>query len=216
MRIIAGEFKGRRIDAPRSMSVRPTSDRVKVTIFDVLSNRIDLEGARVLDLFAGGGTLGLEAISRGARHATFVDASEVSLRIIARNLKQLGIESRAKLIRGDAVMVPKRLGEEFELVFIDPPYGLEDIASLPLGIASAGILASDGWAVMKFPSQVRLLLPEKAPHAARRAGEHVEEPFAAGAHLMKDASRQAARFECAVIKRFGETSVAFFHHQAAE
>ena len=121
MRVIAGVHGGRRLRAPAGLDTRPTSDRVREALFSVLG--AEVEGARVLDLFAGSGALGIEALSRGAAEATFVDAAEASVRCVRSNLEALGL--RAEVRRGDAAAFLKSAsvrGHVYDLVFLDPPY----------------------------------------------------------------------------------------------
>jgi 16S rRNA (guanine966-N2)-methyltransferase len=121
MRIVAGELKGRRLRSPRGGGVRPTADRVREAIFSILGS---VEGAVVLDLFAGTGALGLEALSRGAASATLVDRAPATAR---RNVDDLGLGERAELVRSDVPRYLRRVaGARFDLVFIDPPYRLAD------------------------------------------------------------------------------------------
>ncbi|MEJ8473547.1 16S rRNA (guanine(966)-N(2))-methyltransferase RsmD [Roseibium algae] len=125
MRIVAGRFKGAALAAPKTQATRPTSDRLRETIFNILTHSLDLEldGARVLDLFAGTGALGFEAVSRGARHCTFVEEGAEARGVIRQNMENLGLNGAAKIFRRDAT----RLGaagtvEPFDLLFADPPY----------------------------------------------------------------------------------------------
>ena len=126
MRIVAGKFRGARIEAPKGLATRPTSDRVRQALFNVLEHgppRFDFEGTRVLDLFAGSGALGLEALSRGARHAVFIEKSPAARAAIRRNVEALGLTGATKIWRRDAA----KLGEAgtlqpFQLIFCDPPY----------------------------------------------------------------------------------------------
>jgi 16S rRNA (guanine966-N2)-methyltransferase len=123
MRIISGTSRGRKLVTPRDQSLRPTSDRVKESIFDIL--RDDLEGKVVLDLFAGTGNLGIEALSRGARRAIFVEKGRQALRLIQRNLTQVGLEERSEIFPKDvsrAIGILKQRGECFDLIMMDPPY----------------------------------------------------------------------------------------------
>ncbi len=126
MRIVGGEFRGRRLVAPRSSAIRPTTDRTREALFNVISHRFAdrLEGSRVLDLFAGTGALGLEALSRGAKFCLFVEELAEARALIRGNVEALGLQGRSKIFRRDAT----RLGEAgamapFDLVFADPPYG---------------------------------------------------------------------------------------------
>ncbi len=121
MRVIAGLYGGRRLRAPAGKDTRPTSDRVREALFSVLG--AEVEGARVLDLFAGSGALGIEALSRGAAEATFVDASEAAMRCVRANLEALGL--RAHTRRSDAgafLRSASARGHHYDLVFLDPPY----------------------------------------------------------------------------------------------
>jgi len=123
MRVIAGRLRGRRIEAPRGSRVRPTYDRVRASVFDILGP--DVEGARVLDLFAGSGALGIECISRGAGSVIFVEMDRDVATVLRANLESLGVSGSAVVVRGDALRllagaVP---GGPFDIVFVDPPYG---------------------------------------------------------------------------------------------
>ncbi len=127
MRIVAGKFRGAGIEAPKGLATRPTSDRVRQALFNVLEHgapRIEFEGARVLDLFAGSGALGLEALSRGARFCLFVEESAAARAAIRRNVEALGLTGITKIWRRDATKLGEagRL-EPFDVIFCDPPYG---------------------------------------------------------------------------------------------
>jgi 16S rRNA (guanine966-N2)-methyltransferase len=118
MRIVAGEFKGRTLHAPKGRATRPTSDKVREAIFSVLG---DIQGVRALDLYAGSGALGIEALSRGAATATFVDDDERATAAIRRNIDEIGTVNAA-IHRGDALAFLRAGGGPFDLVFVDPPY----------------------------------------------------------------------------------------------
>jgi 16S rRNA (guanine966-N2)-methyltransferase len=143
MRIVAGKFKAARIEAPKGLSTRPTADKVRQALFNVLEHgapRVIFENARVLDLFAGSGALGLEALSRGARFCLFVEESAEARATIRRNVEALRLTGVTKIWRRDAtklgaagMLVP------FDLVFIDPPYGKG------LGTSALQSTASGGW-----------------------------------------------------------------------
>lgn len=121
MRIIAGEWKGRRLQSPRGRGVRPTTDRVRESWMAALGSEV--EDARVLDLFAGSGALGLEALSRGAREVVFVEKVRGALQALEGNVRALGASERCRIVRGDAMIFARRLSEgEFDLAFADPPY----------------------------------------------------------------------------------------------
>jgi 16S rRNA (guanine966-N2)-methyltransferase len=120
MRIIAGIYKGRRLAAPSDRSVRPTPDRVKEALFSMLGQ--DIEGAIVLDLFAGSGNLGLEALSRGAKRCYFGDSSRESIHLIQSNVAHCKAQDHAHVILGDYRNVLAQLREQMDIVFLDPPY----------------------------------------------------------------------------------------------
>jgi len=123
MRIISGTSKGRKLVTPRSQSLRPTSDRVKESMFNILQD--DIVGKVVLDLFAGTGNLGIEALSRGAKKTIFVEKGRQALRLIERNLTQFGLEERSEILPKDAIRaigILKQRGESFDLILMDPPY----------------------------------------------------------------------------------------------
>ncbi len=122
MRIIAGSWRGRRIAGPRGTATRPTTDRVREAWMSVIA--IEIPGARVVDLFAGSGALGLETLSRGAEHVTFVENAQSALWPLRENIKQLGADDRVKIERADAVRFADGLKEgAFDLALADPPYG---------------------------------------------------------------------------------------------
>ncbi|GGH33631.1 16S rRNA (guanine966-N2)-methyltransferase [Cribrihabitans marinus] len=143
MRIIAGDFRGRALASvgkgDAGGHLRPTSDRVRESLFSVLTHLDAVQGAAVLDLFAGTGALGLEALSRGAAHATFVDQGRVAQDLIRRNIALTGCAERTELIRRDAARLPANPGTPCDLVFLDPPYGK--------GLGEKALLAAEagGW-----------------------------------------------------------------------
>lgn len=129
MRIVGGEWGGRRITAPPGRDVRPTTDRVREAWMSALGGRFD--GLAVLDLFAGSGALGLEMLSRGAAHATFVEIARASLRCLEENVAALGAGERSTVVKGDAVKYASRLPPgAFDLALADPPYGQGHAATL--------------------------------------------------------------------------------------
>ena len=123
MRVIAGEAKGRRLVAPKGYDIRPTADRVKESIYNILGTAP--QGALVLDLFAGSGNLGIEALSRGASKAYFIDSKRQAIELIRKNLEVTGLAERAEIIQSEAERIIPRLSEmgaAFDLIFLDPPY----------------------------------------------------------------------------------------------
>ena len=120
MRVITGSARGRRLLELAGGETRPTADRVKEGIFNII--QFDIEGRRVLDLFAGTGQLGVEALSRGAAEAVFVEQRRDAARLVTENLKLTGLADRARVVNGDALSYLAGAGERFDIVFIDPPY----------------------------------------------------------------------------------------------
>jgi len=144
MRIIAGEWRGRTIEAPPDEGTRPTADRVRESLFSMLASRLgSFEGLRVADLFAGSGALGFEALSRGAAHATLVESDPKASAVIKRNAARLGAADRIRLFSGSALVLPK--SEPFELIFADPPYSAGASSAVVQAVMKAGWLAPGGW-----------------------------------------------------------------------
>jgi 16S rRNA (guanine966-N2)-methyltransferase len=125
VRVVAGTARGRRLQAPPGVATRPTSDRVREATFNALGSLGAVEGATVLDLFAGSGALGIEALSRGASHATFVDSDARALAVIRANLDTTGLSDRATVVNGDAVRRLETAGS-VDLALLDPPYAFAD------------------------------------------------------------------------------------------
>jgi 16S rRNA (guanine966-N2)-methyltransferase len=163
MRIVAGKFRGARIEAPKGLATRPTSDKVRQALFNVLEHGapgVDFDGARVLDLFAGSGALGLEALSRGARFCLFVEESADARAAVRRNVEALHLTGTTKIWRRDAT----KLGaagtmQPFDLLFLDPPYGKG------LGEKALHSAAEGGWvrqgavAVLEERADAEIALP---------------------------------------------------------
>ena len=164
MRVIAGIYGGRRLQAPAGLDTRPTSDRVREALFSILGERV--HDARVLDLFAGSGALGIEALSRGALEATFVDNAPPAIRAIGANLKALGAD--ATVVRAEARRFlggASRAGRSYDLVFLDPPYRLAASLGRDLSAALAAVLAPGGTVVSesdrRAPQEIDLPLEDE-------------------------------------------------------
>lgn len=172
MRIIAGKFKGRTLATPSSQAVRPTSDRLRESIFNILTHAHDdvIEGARVLDLFAGTGALGIEALSRGAAHALFVDDSTEGRGLLRENVERLGLGGVTKVFRRDATKLgPCHPHAPFSLVFCDPPYR-KGLGEQALAAARAGgWLLPDALIVFEEAADAAVTLPEGFEEVDRRA-----------------------------------------------
>lgn len=142
MRVIGGSSRGRRLQTPRGLSIRPTSDKVKESLFNILGGMLgQLDGCTVLDIFAGTGNLGIEALSRGAKSAVFIDNSRESATIIAKNLSCTGFTDKSRVILKDfcqALGMLESAGDVFQLIFCDPPYqkGLTERCLKQLGKSS--------------------------------------------------------------------------------
>ncbi len=147
MRVVAGAWRGRRLVAPPGGQTRPTADRVRQALFDMLlhapwGGRAAIEGARVLDAFAGSGALGLEALSRGAAHATFIERERAALAALRANIATCGAADRARVIVGDA-LAPPRAPAGCGLVFLDPPYERTPGEGVPVTAALAALREAD-------------------------------------------------------------------------
>lgn len=144
MRIIAGQWRGRKLVAPAGVSTRPTADRIRETLFSMLASRLgSFEGLRVADLYAGSGALGLEALSRGAAHATFIESDRAAIKAIEANAAALGAKDRISLRPMSAAALPA--SEPFDLIFADPPYDPGSGTAVAAAVARAEWLAEGGW-----------------------------------------------------------------------
>ncbi len=128
MRIISGAYKGRRLKSPpKTAKIRPSTDRVRETLFNLLANMVDLRDTTVLDLFCGTGSLGIECLSRGASKAVFVDTD---IRTVTENIELVSAEDSAEIVKSDAFRYIKRTGERFDVVLADPPYSFREYDEL--------------------------------------------------------------------------------------
>jgi len=144
MRIIAGAWRGRQLEAPPGTGTRPTADRTRETLFSMLASRLGtFEGLRVADLFAGSGALGLEALSRGAASATFVERDASAIAAIKRNAASLGASEQVRVLAGSALALPSL--DAFDLIFADPPYGPGSGTAAVDAVVKSGWLAAGGW-----------------------------------------------------------------------
>ncbi|MEW6188527.1 MAG: 16S rRNA (guanine(966)-N(2))-methyltransferase RsmD [Actinomycetota bacterium] len=179
MRVIAGIAKGRKLVAPKGREVRPTADRIKEALFDILEEKI--KESKVLDLYAGAGSLGIEALSRGAEFAVFVDDNPSSIRVLKRNLEHTGFSQKARILKNKVEVIVKRLleeNEEFNLIFLDPPYKINVVELSSVLNKNAGFLAPEGVAVLE--------------HSSRRAPIPIE------------------NLEIQFTRRYGDTALSFY------
>ena len=149
MRVITGKARGIQLKTPDGMQTRPTADRVKEALFSIIN--FDVPGAKVLDLFGGTGQLGIEALSRGAESAVFVDAREDSCKIIRENLRRTKLEQQSKVIRSDYLDYLHRCKERFDIILLDPPYAEAYLENALKCITEIDILQTDGIIVTERP-----------------------------------------------------------------
>jgi 16S rRNA (guanine966-N2)-methyltransferase len=164
MRVITGRFKGRQLQTVRNLSVRPATDRVKKTIFDMLATRVDFDDGRVLDLFAGSGSLGFEALSRGASHATFVENDRDAAGYIERNANALGCFPEVLVLETDALAFARSTHEQYNLIFADPPYAFQLTEEIPRLVFERNMLRPGGYLLIEHAPDIHFL-PTQNWHA---------------------------------------------------
>lgn len=175
MRVIGGRDRGRRLRAPRGLATRPTADRVRVSLFDILGPGVG--GARVLDLFAGSGAVGIEALSRGAARVVFVERDPAALRALRANLAALGASrGQARVVAGDATALLAQIGAQegpFDLIFLDPPYRTALAGRALAALTLAGVCRDGTEIVVQHSTRTALPAVEGlVPHRrARRFGD---------------------------------------------
>lgn len=173
MRVISGSARGRKLHHPAGNRVRPTADRVKEALFSALTSRFgSFDGLAVLDLFAGSGGLGIEALSRGAASATFVDAHPESIALTRKNLQLTGLDSHANLILMDAQKALNRLSDQgriFDIVLVDPPYADKELSEkILVSLSSLSLISAKGIVVVETDAKYRLAAPETLFPADRK------------------------------------------------
>lgn len=167
MRIIAGTARGRKIEAPEGKNTRPTLDRVRENLFNILQMKI--RGSRILDLFAGSGALSIEALSRGAESATLVDSDRNANRIQKKNLESLGFAGQAEVMLRDWKQAAAELirdGRQYDLVFLDPPYRMTDLRDVFTTLEK--LLADDGLVVLEHEAKAEVTAGEAFTETDRR------------------------------------------------
>ena len=162
MRVITGTARGRKLSEPRDMNIRPTSDMVKESVFNIV--QFDIEGRRVLDLFAGTGQLGIEALSRGAKSATFVDESNEAIKIVKSNLEHCGLQGET--VRDDAVSFLGHCGK-YDVIFLDPPYKSGLMDAVLRKIIQFDILSDGGIIICETNCETEIT-PMNAPYFVGR------------------------------------------------
>lgn len=165
MRVITGTARGRKLGELKGMDTRPTTDQVKESMFNIL--QFDIEGRRVLDLFAGTGQLGIEALSRGAAGCTFVDQRREAVNLIRSNLKHCALSERARVVQGEALGYLSMAREQYHLIFLDPPYHMDLLENAIKKIGEIDILTENGIIICESPAEK--ILPElDAPYRKGR------------------------------------------------
>ncbi len=160
MRVIAGTAKGHKLQSPEGIEIRPTIDRIKETLFNIIAP--DLDECKFLDLFSGTGAIGIEALSRGAKQAVFVDNS--SKKIIEYNLNHTKLNDKAQIYADDVFDIINKLGkqqEKFDIIFLDPPYKKNYADECLLSIKNKNILNDDGYIIVEHETKCKLNLPEE-------------------------------------------------------
>ena len=154
MRVITGKARGINLKTPEGLQTRPTADRVKEAMFSII--QFDIPGARVLDLFGGTGQLGIEALSRGAKSATFVDASNTACNLIRENLKRTRLQEESRVICSDYLAFLGRCSEKYDIIFLDPPYAEVFLENALNRITEIDILQSGGIIITERPLEKEL------------------------------------------------------------
>ena len=160
MRIIAGTLRGRRLNPPQGLPVRPTTDMARESLFNIFNNYVDYEDCRVMDLFAGTGAVSLEFVSRGAKEVTSVEINNQCTEFINATAMQFGIRN-LHVVRADVFDLLKRANRRFDIIFADPPYAIENLASLPDLVFEKQVLTNDGIFVLEHPREYSF---EEHPH----------------------------------------------------
>jgi len=170
MRIISGKFRGVKLEAPKGFDVRPTTDRIKETVFNILCNKKSFIDTTVLDVFSGSGALGIEALSRGAANTVFLDASKVSLECTKINLKKIKRTDETYL--GDFRLTLKKLqGRNFDFIFVDPPYEAGYYLEVINLVEKYNLIAKNGIMILEYPANLDLIIdPNKYIIDTRKFG----------------------------------------------
>lgn len=156
MRIISGHLKGRFFNVPQSKFIRPTTDRVRESLFNILNNMIDFEGIEVLDLYSGSGSLGIECISRGAKSVLFVEKNNMIYKNLNENIKSLEIEDKCSVIRSAAVVFTrKKSNKSFDLILADPPFFEYDIYNVVENLKENGYMNSESLLIIERSVQTK-------------------------------------------------------------
>lgn len=152
MRIIGGKYKRRIFTPGKKFTARPTTDQAKEGLFNILENRYDFASKNILDLFSGTGSIGYEFISRGAKQVTFVDQNNSHVRFIKKITGELNIQN-SLILRQDVFRFLKQGKDTFDIIFADPPFGLEGLEKIPEAVFNSGVLKEDGLLILEHPGE---------------------------------------------------------------
>lgn len=152
MRIVSGEFKGRRFMPPKNLKARPTTDVAKEGLFDILSHRVDFQDLKVLDMFGGTGSISLEFVSRGCRDVTLTEKDSVNYAFIRKVIGELKAEG-IRTYKTDVFKFVQGCNEKFDLIFADPPYALAELPTIPDLVMQRQLLAPDGLLILEHPKE---------------------------------------------------------------
>lgn len=159
MRVISGKCRGTNLVAPEGLKTRPTTDRIKETLFNMIN--FDLLDCDFLDLFSGSGAIGIESLSRGANSSTFVDMDKDAFRCITQNLEKTRLKDKATVINTDIFMALNKLkGKKYDIIFMDPPYALAEIEKTLQTVADYGLLKEDGYIILERSTDKTINLPQ--------------------------------------------------------
>ena len=160
MRIIAGSLRGRRLNPPANLPVRPTTDMARESLFNILNNYVDYEECTVMDLFAGTGAVSLEFVSRGVKNVTSIDINNACTEYIKTAARQMNVDN-IHVVRADVFDLLKRAYKKFDIIFADPPYALQDLPKLPDIVFGRDVLNEDGIFILEHPKEFSF---EEHPH----------------------------------------------------
>jgi len=151
MRIVAGKYRSRKLQVPKDQTIRPTSEKLRAAVFNILNNRVEWEGLKVLDMFCGTGAMGIEALSRGAEKVVFMDNSQESIALTKQNLAMLGEDCKVEL--RDSSNLPTA-NEQFDIIFVDPPYKTDLASKALVSLRAGGWISKDGIVVVETGRRV--------------------------------------------------------------
>jgi 16S rRNA (guanine966-N2)-methyltransferase len=153
MNVIAGKYKGRVLKTVSDLSVRPATSKVRAAIFNILQSRIEWSSSSILDLYAGSGSVGIEALSRGAKKAVFIEFDRIALQFLKQNITHIGAENDSQILFSDVKSYLGSSPKGFDVVFCDPPYAIDYLAQLPTMVFESGVVNKNGILVFEHPTR---------------------------------------------------------------